>query len=305
MVQIAYFGLGNMGMGMACNIAAKAKLDAPLIVWNRSMDKTAAVVAKGAVASAGLADTVAKSDILFSCVSNDAAVNGLFDQFLAVPGGVAGKLFVESSTIHPDTTRALQKRVLAAGADFVAAPVFGAPAMAVAGLLVFVVAGSKAGIAASAPYMTGVMGRLVIDLSDDEDVGKALTLKIAGNTVILGMVESLSEGLTLAEKSGLGTDNFKKFIEALFGQSPYLPYCNRMMANDYIRDEPLFSSSLAQKDANHALSLARSSGMPTLPIIDVCNTHLDMVNKELGEKGDIASIYGAVRTTSGLPFSSK
>ncbi|KAK9449702.1 uncharacterized protein V1518DRAFT_414416 [Limtongia smithiae] len=301
MVQVCFLGLGNMGGGMAANLATKASLDAPLIIWNRSDAKYAAFEGKPVTIAASLDEAVAKSDIIFSCVSNDAAISELYEAALKIPDGVAGKVFAECSTIHPDTTRKLQSLANGAGAEFVAAPVFGAPAMAAAGALVFVLAGSKDGIAKITPYLDGVMGRLTIDLSDNADVGTALKLKVIGNTVILGMVESLSEGHVLSEKSGLGTANFEKFITAMFGMSPYLPYSKRLTTGDYVRDKPLFSADLALKDANHALSLAKEAGT-TMPIVEIAAKHLVEAKEEVGSKSDIASIYGSVRKNAGLPF---
>ncbi|KAK9488639.1 NAD binding domain of 6-phosphogluconate dehydrogenase-domain-containing protein [Lipomyces starkeyi] len=326
MVQVAFLGLGNMGQGMIHNLTTKGKLDSPLIIWNRSTEKSEAFAAgKNITVAPSIEDAVSKSDIIFSCVSNDEAITSVYDIALKIPGGVKGKVFSECSTIHPETTRQLEKVTKATGAEFVASPVFGAPAAAAAGALIFVTAGSKAAIEKIQPYLVGVMGRQVIDLSDDPDVGKALTLKITGNTIILGMVEALSEGHVLAEKSGLGTENFEKFIAALFGQSPYLPYSKRLTTGDYVREQPLFAVDLAAKDARcgflylsdlrqytslninnhrHALSLAKSSGT-TLPVTEIAAKHLASVKEEMGVNGDITSIYGVLREAAGLPFIEK
>ncbi|KAK9240136.1 NAD binding domain of 6-phosphogluconate dehydrogenase-domain-containing protein [Lipomyces kononenkoae] len=305
MVQVAFLGLGNMGEGMISNIVTKGNLDSPLIIWNRSTSKAEQFAAgKNITVASSIEDAVTKSDIIFSCVSNDEAITSVYDVALKVQGGVHGKVFSECSTIHPDTTRQLEKVTKEAGAEFVASPVFGAPAAAAAGVLVFVLAGSKAGIEKIQPYLTGVMGRQFIDLSEDPDVGKALTLKIAGNTIILGMVEALSEGHVLAEKTGLGTENFEKFIAGLFGQSPYLPYSKRLTSGDYVREHPLFAVDLAAKDARHALSLAKSSGT-TLPVTEIAAKNLAAVKEKMGENGDITSIYGILREGAGLPFIEK
>ncbi|KAK9458768.1 NAD binding domain of 6-phosphogluconate dehydrogenase-domain-containing protein [Lipomyces oligophaga] len=295
-----------MKQGMVANIASKGKLGSPLLLWNRTVSKADAFAASKANISvaSSIHEAVSKSDIIFSCVSNDAAVEDLYSSVLSTPGGIKGKIFAECSTIHPDTTRSVCSKATDAGAKFVAAPVFGAPAMANAGLLVFVLSGSKEGITAISPFLDGVMGRMSIDLSDDPDVGKATTLKVIGNTVILGMVESLSEGHVLAEKSGVGCANFEKFIAALFGQSPYLPYSKRLTTGDYVREEPLFAAELASKDARHALSLAKAAGT-TMPIVETAAANLKEVEAKQGAKGDIAGIYGIVREHAGLPFIEK
>jgi 3-hydroxyisobutyrate dehydrogenase-like beta-hydroxyacid dehydrogenase len=75
------------------------------------------------------------------------------------------------------------------------------------------------------------MGRANIDFSG-QPVEKATMLKVIGNTFIGNMVETLAEGHTLAEKSGLGVDNLHQFVETMF-PGPYAVYSKRMMSGDY------------------------------------------------------------------------
>lgn len=85
------------------------------------------------------------------------------------------------------------------------------------------------------------MGRAEIDLSD-QPFGKASLLKVIGNTMVLNMVESLAEGHTLAETSGLGTDKFHEFIGHLF-PGPYAAYSGRLISGDYYKREEVCHSS--------------------------------------------------------------
>ena len=108
--------------------------------------------------------------------------------------------------------------------------------MADNGQLICVLAGPASAVERVKPYCKGVMGRANIDFSDQPH-GKATLLKIIGNTFILNMIESLSEGHTLAEKSGLGSENLHQYIEIMF-PGPYTAYSTRMMGGDYHkRDE--------------------------------------------------------------------
>jgi len=300
--QVAWIGLGNMGRGMCKNIVEKGNLDKPLIIFNRT-EKRATDLSKSlpsgkSVVSSSIEDLVSKSDIIFTCVGDDTAINETIDASLK--GDVKGKLFVECSTVHPETTEVLAKKIIGAGAEFVACPVFGAPAMAENGQLVCVLAGPKESVERVKPYTKGVMGRAVIDFGG-QPVGKALQLKVIGNTFVVNMIEALSEGHVLAEKSGLGTDNLHQFIETMF-PGPYTAYSSRMLSGDYYkREEPLFAVDLARKDARHAMDLAKSSGT-RLKAVEVADAHLVQVKEHKGEKGDIAAIYGAVRQEAGLPY---
>jgi 3-hydroxyisobutyrate dehydrogenase-like beta-hydroxyacid dehydrogenase len=162
-------------------------------------------------------EAVSKADIIFTCVGDDAAIKDTIDA--ALKSSTKGKLFVDCSTVHPDTTEELAKKITGAEAEFVACPVFGAPAMADNGQLVCVLAGPKASVEKVKPFTKGVIGRAFVDFSG-QPAGKATLLKVIGNTFILNMVETLSEGHVLAEKSGLGTDNLHSFIETMF-PGPY------------------------------------------------------------------------------------
>lgn len=166
--------------------------------------------------------------------------------------------------------------------------------------MICLLAGPAASVSKAKPYTKGVLGKALLDFSD-QPVTKALQLKVIGNTFILNMVETLSEGLVVAEKSGLGTGYLIQFLEMLF-PGPYVAYANRMTSGDYHkREEPLFAVDLARKDARHAMALAKESGT-RLKDVEVADEHLKMVKEKMGEKGDIASIYGAVREEAGLKF---
>ena len=287
---------------MCKNLVEKGNLGKPLIIFNRTQkranDLSKSLPSGKTEVASTIAEVVSKSDIIFTCVGDDAAINETIDS--ALKASPKGKLFVDCSTVHPDTTNALAEKVTKAGAEFVACPVFGAPAMADNGQLVCVLAGPKDSFEKVKPYTKGVIGRANVDFGGQE-CGKATTLKIIGNTFILNMVETLSEGHVLAEKTSLGGDNLHQFIETMF-PGPYTAYSTRMMSGDYHkREEPLFAVDLARKDARHAMALAKSVGA-RMKDVEVADAHLAEVKKERGEKGDIAGIYGAVRQEAGLKF---
>lgn len=300
--RLAWIGLGNMGRGMVKNIVEKGQYTGAVSIYNRTAaraEKLAATLPAGRTkVVTSISDAVNDADIVFTCVSNDAAIEETIAS--ALKADVWGKLFVDCSTVHPDTTNELGKTVVAAGARFVACPVFGAPAMAENGQLICVLAGPKADVAQVRPLCKGVMGRAEIDYSD-QSPGNATRLKIIGNTFILQMIEALSEGHVLAEKSGLGAENLHAFIEVMF-PGPYVAYSNRMQSGDYFnREEPAFQAELARKDARHAKNLAQNSGVQ-LKAVEVVDQHLKAVVDHAGAKGDIAGIYGAVRQEAGLKF---
>jgi 3-hydroxyisobutyrate dehydrogenase-like beta-hydroxyacid dehydrogenase len=308
---------------IAQNLVEKGSLDKPLILFNRTKSRSEDLASKLGSSKTKVVDTindaVKASDIIFMCLGDDAAVNAAVKKMLQED--VKGKLIVDCSTVHPDTTNALEKQITEKGGEFVGMPgklryplminqpnnilVFGAPAMADNGQLVCVTAGSKASCEKVVPYTTGVMGRANIDYSG-QPAGNATLMKVIGNTFILNMVSQLSEGHVLAEKSGLGVDNLHTFISTMF-PGPYTAYSQRMLAGDYYqREEPLFHIDLARKDARHAMSLAESSGAKeSMKMLGLAQGRLDSVKSEIGDRGDIPSVYGVVRKESGLEFKNK
>ncbi|KXX79185.1 putative oxidoreductase YfjR [Madurella mycetomatis] len=301
--RLFWIGLGNMGRGMCKNLVEKGNLDRPLLVYNRTKQRSIELSEQLSAGKTEVVDSIAagatKADIIFIILSRDDVVEAAADEILKT-SDVTGKLIIECSTIHPDTTSRLAKAFTDRGAEFLAAPVFGAPAMADAGQLIGVLAGPKTSVQRARPYFKGVMARGEIDMSD-EPYDKALKLKLIGNTFILNMVEQLAEGHVLAEKSGLGTQYLHQWVENMF-PAPYAAYSNRMLSGDYHqREYPLFAVDLARKDAGHAMSLAKAAGT-RLKNLEVADAHLAKVKEHAGELGDIAGIYGAVRKEAGLKF---
>lgn len=120
---------------MCKNLVQKGDLSEPLIIFNRTTKraeelKNSLPNGKTNVAT-DIGSAVSQADIIFTCVGDDTAINETIDA--ALKKDVKEKLFVDCSTVHPGTSEALAKRVVAAGAEFVAGPVFGTPVAAEAG----------------------------------------------------------------------------------------------------------------------------------------------------------------------------
>lgn len=289
------------------NIAQKGPQQGPVYVYNRTTSKATALVSsvesgKATVASS-IEEAVKKASLIFICLGEDPSLLAVIDEIvkvLSTDSSKTTKTIVDCTTVHPDTSKKVEKTLSQHGAAFVACPVFGAPPFADMGLLVTVVAGPPAAVNKVKPYLTGVTSKSIIDMSG-QDVGRASLMKVLGNSFILNMVESLGEALVVAEKSGLGTDVYQQWVDSMF-PGPIAKYADRMLTGDYYqRDEPLFAVDLARKDLRHALSLAKASDA-RLRSIEVAEGYLNDVKAHSGEKGDVAGVYGAIRKDSGLQF---
>lgn len=109
---------------MCKNLVEKGDLDKPLIIFNRTQkratDLNAMLPSDKSVVASSLEEAVSRGDIIFTCLGDDAAIKDTIAT--AVKGNVKGKLFVDCSTVHPDTTNMLAKSIQAQGAEMVACP---------------------------------------------------------------------------------------------------------------------------------------------------------------------------------------
>lgn len=251
---------------MVQNIVEKGPQTTPLAVYNRTISKAQSFVsslpANKATVASSLPEAVASATLIFTCVGDDPALDQIFASILeAKDPDLSGKIFVDCSTVHPDTSRKTQSALAGRGAAFVACPVFGAPNMAIAGQLVVVPAGSAEAIERARPFLDGVTARATLPLTGNEDVGRASLMKVLGNTFILNMVEALAEGVVAAEKTGLGAEMYEQWVATMF-PGAFAKYAERMTSGDYHkREEPLFAVDLARKDLRHATNLAGGSGI--------------------------------------------
>ena len=107
---------------MCKNLVEKGELSKPLIIFNRTQKRATDFneklpPGKTTIAS-DLGEAVSKADIIFTCLGDDAAIKDTIAT--AVEGNVKGKLFVDCSTVHPDTTNSLAKTIQAQGGELVA-----------------------------------------------------------------------------------------------------------------------------------------------------------------------------------------
>ncbi|KAI0896216.1 6-phosphogluconate dehydrogenase [Annulohypoxylon nitens] len=301
--QVGWIGLGSMGIGMSKNLQKYlSKSNAPSLLYtNRTLSRGDSLKEIGGVPIGSVGEVAAKSDVIFSCVSNDAVLQQVADEIVS-SGNISKKVYVDCSTVHPETSVAVSKKISEAGGEFVAAPVFGAVPMAEAGKLIFVTAGPQTATSKIAPYLNGVMGRSIIEMGTD--VSKSSLLKIAGNVCVISFMEVICEAHVFAEKTGLGCDILEKMLGDMFG--PVLEsYSKRVTTGAYIPapgGKAGFDIQLAIKDANHALNCAEEAGT-RLEVSEVALGHLEKAKNLMGDRPlDSSSIYGAIRTDSGLDF---
>lgn len=108
---------------MCRNLAQYGPIEEPVIVWNRTISKaeSLAETSDRLVVAKSLADAVTAADIICVCLVDDAAVDGTIDMAMAQTS-VSGKVFVDMSTVHPDTNQAQSEKLAKVDAAYLACP---------------------------------------------------------------------------------------------------------------------------------------------------------------------------------------
>ncbi|KAJ5658590.1 Dehydrogenase multihelical [Penicillium longicatenatum] len=303
MTQIGWYGLGSMGLAMASNLQRHlvTKKSLNLLYTNRTMSRGAPLQTLGAIAEPSFEKLVSRCGIIFTMVANDSVLQSLISSAVQSGDSLKDKIFVDCSTVHPDMVSSAVAQLKGPGASFVSAPVFGGNPIAVDGKLVFAIGGPKSATDAVKPLIQDVMGRKVIECG--EDATKSSLLKIAGNIVTVNMMEAVGEAQVFAEKTGLGTGPMEELIGEAFGPVAG-GYSKRLTTGAYappLDSRPGFGVSLAIKDANHAISMAKAEGVQ-LPGLELSRANMEAARNYGGECLDSSSMYGTLRQKAGLSF---
>ncbi|QMW32063.1 hypothetical protein G4B84_007494 [Aspergillus flavus NRRL3357] len=291
--QIGWYGLGSMGRPMAENLQRHLanNHERPLIYSNRTLSAGNTLKSLGAVPTTEFTDLIPNDDVLQRLMK------------LAFAGGsdLSNKIFVDCSTVHPDTIKKLSSDLAKHEAVLLSAPVFGGPSVAATGGLVFAISGPESACLTVEKYIADVMGRKLINCG--ENASNASLLKIGGNIITLSLMEAVGEAQVFAEKTGLGTEAMEQLITESFGPIAG-GYSKRLTSGIYappLDTRPGFGISLAIKDAKHALSLAGEHDFK-LPGLELVDQHMKAAREYGGECLDSSAMYGILRQQANLSF---
>ncbi|KAI9933626.1 hypothetical protein MW887_008099 [Aspergillus wentii] len=299
---LGWYGLGSMGLGMASNLQKHLQSQnlSALHYSNRTLSRGNSLKELGAIPEDDFESVVKKADIIFTMISDDAVLDEIISKATSVDS-VTGKIFVDTSTVHPDTAASASAKLAQHGAVFISSPVFGASAVAAAGKLIFVMAGPANALEIARPYIIDVMGRSIINMG--EDVRKSSLLKISGNIIVISLMQTLSETHVFAERTGLGTAQIEQFISDMFG--PVLEsYSKRITTGAYAPPRgtpPGFAARLASKDTGHALAIAKEHNV-RLGSVEMALGRLERAREYAGEELDSSAMYGTARMEAGMSF---
>lgn len=320
--QVGWIGLGNMGIKMAANLAKHMRNMSPplppLLVYNRTVSKAQALEKEldGLVKAVDSVETIGtRCDLIFTSLSDDDAAEQIYDALLQAEEKRVGKhsqerissgfstLLVDTSTLYPATTGKIERKVSSLPKrHFVAAPAFGPPPMAGSAQLVFAVAGPYNSKKFASQFLVPAMGRKIMDFGGNPE--RAASFKLIGNSIIVSTIEMLSETMTLADKTGVGSDRVLEWVQEFYPAPSALGYGKKILENNF-QGENGFTLNGGIKDASHIIRLGQSVDCP-LPIIELARQHMVSARAIGGADLDWSSLSAGFRVTAGVePFKKK
>lgn len=290
--QIGFVGLGAMGAGIAQRV-----MDAghPLVAWNRTQSKAQDLLDAGATWGGTPRETAAQSDVLFTMLTNTAAVEATAGGEDGVLAGLRpGTIWCDLSTISPEASVALSERVTATGARFLDTPVSGSPATLAAGQMSVMVGGERAAFDHVEPVLHAI-GPKVTYIGP---AGHAILSKVAINLALVVSVTAFAEAVTLVEKAGVDraavVDAALKSVIA----SPVIGYRAPLLVDD---TNVYADVELQQKDLVLAQELGRRLGAA----VPTCSAASEMLSaarsSDLSDRDFLVSVADTYRRMAGIP----
>ncbi len=290
MANLGFIGLGAMGSRIADRLQRAGH---SVTVYDRNAKRVEALAAKGAAARTP-AEVAARSEIVLSCVADDAAVEAV----LLGPHGALeqvrpGTLVVDLSTVSPVTSRLVAEAARAKGAAFVDAAMSGSTLQAEEGVLV-VFAGGEPGAVERARPILNAISKTVFHMGQ---AGAGTTMKLVVNALLGAGLQVLAEALALGEKAGMDR---KRLAEVLGETAVISPAQRGKLANAVANEFPsTFPVRLMYKDFNLILAHAAALAVP-MPTAAVA-AQLCAAQDARGPDEDFSATIRLMRQLAGMP----
>ncbi len=249
---LGFIGIGLMGKPMVLRLL---EAGFNVNVWNRTATKLNTVTAAGATAHDSIATLVAISNVILLCLADTHAVQTIVENDI-LPQGSAGKLLIDLSSIHPETTRQLAAKLQkSCGMRWVDAPISGGTAGAEQGTLAIMAGGSDADIAIARK----VLKPLYLQLTHMGDIGSGQITKICNQMIVSCNVLVIAEMMALARQAGVNAEKIPQALAGGFADSKPLQIVGPEMATDTF--EPVkWKVQTLLKDLNMAVDVATRQG---------------------------------------------
>jgi 3-hydroxyisobutyrate dehydrogenase-like beta-hydroxyacid dehydrogenase len=291
MANLGFIGLGVMGGQMVDRLLSHGHT---VTGYNRTRSKAQWLIDKGMKFTDSPRGVAEAADVTLSMVTNSAALEQVAEGADGILAGIgAGKVLVDMSTVSPAMSRGLAAKVRAAGADMLDAPVSGSVITLQQGKLSVMVGGAKDTFERVKPILLDI-GPKVTHVGDN---GLALVMKIATNLSLLIQMLGFSEGVLLAEKSGIPREVAVDVLTHSAVASPMVQYRGPFVLQ--MPDEAWFNVNMMQKDMLLALELGRQVDVP-LPMSAAADQMLTAARGMGMQEKDFAIVFQVLARMSGL-----
>jgi 3-hydroxyisobutyrate dehydrogenase-like beta-hydroxyacid dehydrogenase len=291
MAKVGFIGLGVMGSQMVNRLLDKGHT---VTGYNRTRSKAEWLIGKGMRWADSPRAVASASQYVFAMVTNSAAIQAVTEGPDGLLAGLGpGKIFIDMSTVSPAVSRALAAKVRERGADMVDSPVSGSVITLQEGKLSVMVGGRRETFEKVKPLLLDI-GPKVTYVGDN---GLALSMKIAINLSLAVQMLAFSEGVLLAEKSGIAREVAVDVLTHSAVASPMIQYRGPFVLQQ--QEEAWFDCNMMQKDMVLAMELGRQLDVP-LPTTAVSNEFLTAARGMGWAKLDFACMFDVLAVMSGV-----
>jgi len=291
MANLGFIGLGTMGGQMVNRLLSKGH---SVTGYNRTRAKAQWLIDKGMKWADSPRAVGAAADVIFAMVTNSAALTAIMEGPDGLLAGIGkGKIFSDISTVSPTVSRGFAAKVREKGAEMVDSPVSGSVITLQEGKLSVMVAGRRETFEKLKPILQDI-GPKVTYVGDN---GLALAMKIAVNLNLAVQMMAFSEGVLLAEKSGIARETAVEVFTHSAVASPMIQYRGPFVLHQ--PEEAWFDVNMMQKDMLLAMELGRQLDVP-LPTTTISNEFLTAARGMGLAKLDFACMFDVLAKLSGI-----
>jgi 3-hydroxyisobutyrate dehydrogenase-like beta-hydroxyacid dehydrogenase len=255
--DVGFVGIGMMGAPMSRNLF---KAGFNLVVWNRTENKTSAIVEAGARAAPSACAVAESSDVIVMMLTGPRETEDVMHAPDGILAGLRqGATVIDMSTNAPEVSRRLATKVAERGGVMLDAPVSGSIGLAAAGALTIQIGGDRAAFEAQRDIFAA-LGKNIFHVGGN---GMGCVVKLVGNAIMATNMAVLAEALCLGAKAGAQTDTMIEVLKVTTAASAVLDRRQKnLLSGDF---GPQFKLNLLHKDLGLALDAA-AAGPVAMPV---------------------------------------